>query len=569
MNEVLKLYLSMSFSGGLLILALFLGKLLLQDRISRQWQYYIWMIVILRLLLPFGPEMNLLGKIYQAADQAMSQTAVSRQPQSAFHEAGGALTAGDDQEWNTEPMNDSVEGPMAGWLLQDVRELLSNHIWLIWLVTALGLVIRKVTIYQGFIRYIHAGLMPVSDVAMLDRLSVAAKWAGMKKPVELCINPLISSPLLIGFFHPCIVLPDADISEKDFQYTIVHELTHYKRRDMLYKWLAQVTVCLHWFNPLVHLMNREMMKACEFSCDEAVVVKTGCANAKEYGQTLLDAMWAVGRYQEKLGALTLNENKQLLKERLRAIMRYKKPSKAVTFLTVLLTLCVAFGAVFLGVYQMGNGAGNVYAAGLHDSTPVDTADKPSYQPHLSLNSSAAEYYENNSLPQFSAIFSRLCEEEQNQWLERIYTDGQIAFWGAVVGQMDEDVLEEWLDKALEDGNIQFQSVLFNALDREDEFEEKQEKQEKEWAEAQRAEYQAAGVTMDGKNCYYQGQLVNIFLDVRSTNQSFYTLNMNPKGTVNIRIIRGEDEKITGVAYLTEAEITELFGNWDEPDEAAE
>ena len=138
-----------------------------------------------------------------------------------------------------------------------------------------------------------------------------------------------------------------------------------------------------------------------------------------------------------------------------------------------------------------------------------------------------------------------------------------------VGQMDEDVLEEWLDKALEDGNIQFQSVLFNALDREDEFEEKQEKQEKEWAEAQRAEYQAAGVTMDGKNCYYQGQLVNIFLDVRSTNQSFYTLNMNPKGTVNIRIIRGEDEKITGVAYLTEAEITELFGNWDEPDEAAE
>lgn len=276
-----------------------------------------------------------------------------------------------------------------------------------------------------------------------------------------------------------------------------------------------------------------------------------------------------GRYQEKLGALTLNENKQLLKERLRAIMRYKKPSKAVTFLTVLLTLCVAFGAVFLGVYQMGNGTGNVYAAGLHDSTPVDTADKPSYQPHLSLNSSAAEYYENNSLPQFSAIFSRLREEEQNQWLERIYTDGQIAFWGAVVGQMDEDVLEEWLDKALEDGNIQFQSVLFNALDREDEFEEKQEKQEKEWAEAQRAEYQAAGVTMDGKNCYYQGQLVNIFLDVRSTNQSFYTLDMNPKGTVNIRIIRGEDEKITGVAYLTEAEITELFGDWDEPDEAAE
>ncbi|MDE6973641.1 MAG: hypothetical protein K2P38_11155, partial [Lachnospiraceae bacterium] len=79
------------------------------------------------------------------------------------------------------------------------------------------------------------------------------------------------------------------------------------------------------------------------------------------------------------------------------------------------------------------------------------------------------------------------------------------------------------------------------------------------------EYQAVGVTMDGKEYYYQGQLVNIFLDIRP-NKSFYTLDMNPKGTVNIKIVRDVENKITGVSYMTEAEVIELLGNMDDPDD---
>lgn len=201
-------------------------------------------------------------------------------------------------------------------------------------------------------RYINAGLTPISDIERLDELSIVAEQLGIKKPIELCVNPLVSSPLLIGFFHPCIVLPSADISEKDFRCIVLHELTHYKRCDMFYKCLVQITVCLHWFNPLVHLMSREIIKACEFSCDEAVLAKMGYDNAQDYGKTLLDAMAAVGKYKESLGAVTLSENKQLLKERLGAIMNLKKRSKVIQLLTGLLTLCITFGASFVGVYSV-------------------------------------------------------------------------------------------------------------------------------------------------------------------------------------------------------------------------
>ena len=796
MNAVLKIFLSMSFSGSLLILALLLGKRFLKDKISRQWQYYIWLVVVLRLLFPFEPEVSLLGKTYQAVDQAITQTAsLPPQQQSPLTTPGGNLAPVTGTEQSNRSMNSPTEDLTTAHPFQEVVTLLTDQVWLIWLAAAVVLLIRKATVYQSFIRYIKAGLTPVSDIEILDRLFITAEQAGIKRPVELCVNPLISSPLLIGFFRPCIVLPNADISKKAFQYIVLHELTHYKRRDMFYKWLVQITACLHWFNPLVHLMSREIAKACEFSCDEAVLAKVGSGNAQDYGKTLLDAMAAVGKYKENLGSVTLSENKKLLKERLGAIMKFQKTSRAVKLLTAVLTVCIVLGASFAGVYT----AGNVQAASLSGTTP-DTTGRPSlsldvssaavnvlaatdnqisaeynrdvytvnisqqnrdwkvsiscktsmntndetirlYLPNVDYgdvklktdngymacglirsgniagnfnmasvfltlpegfsgsvnaiansgyfqlvsqddfknttttiidngdwgeiykpknfkengntstftdgtgantirvtrkgsgvmgiytsddfdtsnypdewkelwqdewqgkpwedgwwNSDIEQYYQADSLPLFQIAFSRLDGEEQLAWLEKIYADRDLAFFSVAVRGldtnysvlssfaekvyenadnaffsiladcMDETELEFWLDRALEDSNWAFQSMLFDKLGKEDEFNELEAKREKEWAETQRAEYETAGVTMvDEKTYYYQGQLVNIFLDIRKEG-SFYTLNINPAGTVNIKITRDANNNITGVAYMTEAEVVELLGDMDEPDD---
>ncbi len=589
MNTVLKILLSMSFSGSLLILALLLGKQFLKNKISRQWQYYIWLAVVLRLLLPFGPEVSLMGRVYQAVDQTISQTApLPPQQQLPRKVPGGNPAPAVEAEHYNETVSSPTDDVITAHSLQDIGVLLIDHIWLVWLVAALGLLIRKITIYQGFMQYIHAGLTPVSDIELLDRLSIAAERDGIKKPIELCVNPLISSPILIGFFHPCIVLPSADISEKDFQYIVLHELTHYKRRDMFYKWLVQITVCLHWFNPLVYLMSREVTRACEFSCDEAVLAKMGCSHAQDYGKTLLNAMAAIGRYKENLGAVTLSENKQLLKERLGAIMKFEKKSKAIRLLTGMLTLCIIFSAAFIGIYSTAAAADVPDSINAGNSLEMETKEAG-----VSIEDNSTEidrYYKAGSLPLFEITFSRLDENTQKMWLEQLYADGdnsffsvavrwldtssalfagfaekayadeEMAFFSILTDCMDEAELELWLDRALEDGNRAFQSILFDKLNRGEEFDELKEK----WAEAQTAEYQAVGVTMDGKDYYYQGQLVNIFLDIRP-NKSFYTLNMNPKGTVNIKIVRDVENKITGVSYMTETEVIELLGNMDDPD----
>lgn len=353
MNNVLKVFLSMSLSGSLLILILFSCKQIFKDKISRQWQYYIWLIVIMRLLLPFTPETNLMGTIFQTFDNTTYHTEKyppAQQNQDILNDDKNTPTINNERS-NQKYIN-KMELFTSNQAVQDIITLLVNNIWIIWLVIALILFIRKITIYQSFMRYIKAGQAPISDTELLDRLAILGSQIRIKRAIELCINPLISSPLLIGFFRPCIVLPRVDIAEKDFQYIVLHELTHYRRFDMLYKWLVQITVCLHWFNPLVYLMGKEINKACEFACDEAIVKKLDSSNVQDYGKTLLNSIATVGKYKESLASVTLSESKKLLKERLGAIMNFRKKSNLVVFFTIVITVLFTVGATAIGAYTV-------------------------------------------------------------------------------------------------------------------------------------------------------------------------------------------------------------------------
>ena len=600
MGTVFKKVLSMSFSGSLLILVLLAVKPFLKDKISRQWQYYIWLIVILRLLVPFFSEISLMGRVRQSVDSfylwESEREAGKDAPLSGLKGLSDASDSNiiDNADSNTIDSANSITNGMnlvenragqggetadrpgilkdGGKRLWEQMILLSGYLWAVWLAAGAGLLIRKATMYQSFIRYVKAGAVPVSDIEILERLSVLTAQEHIGRPVELWLNPLISSPMLTGLFRPCIILPDMDVPEKNFRYIVLHELTHYKRRDIVYKWLVQLMVCLHWFNPLVHLMSREIEKACEFSCDEAVLAKTGSGNAKGYGETLLDAMASAGKRAGNSGAVTLSENRELLKERLKAIMNYRKKSKITAVLTGALTLGIVSGTFLIGVYPV-------------EAAPAFTEENvfaTSGKNKETASAQVQKYYEAGSIPLFDIAFSRMEEEQQEEWLDKIYEDGNVSFFSVIrylkadsaivqrfaekayadssasffsiaAGCMSEDALEAWLERALEDENIKFQSILYEKLDREEEL----DALEAELTARQQKEYESFGIIMDGKICYYENQRVHVFLDIRA-NRSFYTLNIDPQGTVSIRVSRNQKDEIEGVAYMTDEEVEELL-----------
>lgn len=348
MSEVFKIALSLSLSGSLLIIVLILCKPLFKNRISKCWQYYIWLVVIARLLLPFSPQTSPVGALFEEVEQIMIQT---QAPSPAKLEIAPAPQSGTDTALQEAAPQSGETPTSAAPGAQRIFKLLLQNLWLVWLVVALILLIRKITIYQGFVKYIKAGRAEVSDTALLDRLALIGEQAGVKTPVELYTNSLIASPLLLGFFRPCIVLPTADLPDSDFAYILLHELTHFKRRDMFYKWLVQLVVCLHWFNPLVSLMGREVSRACELACDEAVIRRLEPEKQRDYGDTLLNAFGFGGSYGAAIASVTLNEGKQLLKERLEAIMAFSKNRKTTAILAVMLVVCLCGGSFMLGAYM--------------------------------------------------------------------------------------------------------------------------------------------------------------------------------------------------------------------------
>lgn len=583
MNLIFQTILSMSLSGTLLILILLLGGRLWKKKLSRQWQYYIWLVVILRLFLPFGPEASLMARADQAAQRVILQITErtwgeslreqrselslnQRLEKNGIFYGNEGEAASELQESESSLIDQEAQWMGSAFLADDspvakAVDTAWKYLWIIWLAAAFAILIRKITVYQSYIRYVTVGAEPVNDAALLDQLAVTAQEMRIGRPIELRVNPLVATPMLVGCFHPCIILPRADVSDEAFQYIVMHELTHYKRRDIVYKWLVQLAVCLHWFNPFVYVMRREIEMACEFACDEAVIRRTGYGRAKDYGETLLGAMVAVGAYREPLASVTMSADKELLKERLGAIMNGGKKTKMAAVITAGLTVGIILGAVFIGVF------------------PTVAADKA-----IAQVEDLEKYYSGRSLPMFHIAFGKLDEKEQEAWLNRIYADGEIdffsvsvwqldadspliqsfaekfyeeddiAFFSVLADQMDEKTLEKWLERALADEKWNFQSMLDDELGREDESDALEKVKEEE----QLAQYREVGVIQNGKKYYYEGQLVNIFLDIHMPNRSFYTLSMNPAGTVNIKIIRAQDGQITGVAYMTEAEVKELI-----------
>jgi hypothetical protein len=147
--------------------------------------------------------------------------------------------------------------------------------------------------------------------------------------------------MLIGLFRPTIILPDCEYTKDQLRYVLMHELTHLRRGDMLIRWLTVIASSVHWFNPIVWLAKREIDRACELACDEAVISSLSDDDKQTYGDTLL---FVAADGKGFPAALAMSENKRNLKERLRGIMLSKKRTRlAIAMSAVMITVAVVGG----------------------------------------------------------------------------------------------------------------------------------------------------------------------------------------------------------------------------------
>ena len=109
-----------------------------------------------------------------------------------------------------------------------------------------------------------------------------------QRSIEVRTRAGLAGPHACGIFRPLILLPEASTHwpHRVRRMVIDHELAHHRRRDPLWRLIAEVACAIHWFNPLVWWLARHHAIQSEFACD-AMVVLNG-ARADHYAEALCD-----------------------------------------------------------------------------------------------------------------------------------------------------------------------------------------------------------------------------------------------------------------------------------------
>ena len=173
------------------------------------------------------------------------------------------------------------------------------------------------------------------------------------REIPLRVSSAADCPMLAGFIHPTLYLPDERISRTDAAFIFRHELTHYKHGDLWLKLLLLAARCLHWFNPLVHLIARFAQEDIEAACDDAVVRGHDGAYRRAYGETILRS--AIAQAQKRKALVScFGDDKKTLIRRFEGLFD-KSVKKRGVALVVMIALLVGSLSCTIAVGDNGKG----------------------------------------------------------------------------------------------------------------------------------------------------------------------------------------------------------------------
>ena len=346
MEHIFLCILSLSLSGALTGLLILLIHPLTKKYFSKRWNYYIWILVIVSLLLPVHFKFASLNKFnthenlsFFAIQQADDSTIANQQSSQFLSEKDNIAkynNANSTKEQNlpsNKPTDDTTLLPQEKPFLSRLVSL-TQTIWILGALLTLSLKLWNYLCFSICLKNNSTKVTDAETAALLRELSIRLSIKKMPKIYE---STIVSSPITFGLWKPVVVLPAKDkttiTNKNQTMLALHHELIHVKRKDLWYKWTYQILLCLHWFNPILYVIGRTLNEDCELSCDEALLGMLTEEGKKTYGNILIDiAQRNVSSYS--IPCTTLLERKEDLKERLCNILNYKKQTKRKIFLSV-------------------------------------------------------------------------------------------------------------------------------------------------------------------------------------------------------------------------------------------
>lgn len=323
-------------TSSVLILALLALRQLFRRTVSRRMQYALWLLVLVRLLVPVNIGTlahNVLSAAapVQAAVEKRLETPVLYTQDSTERRPAQLLPGKESQGEPLSPPSDAAQIAPA----DEYYTVTPTY--------------RTVTLSEALTYVWYAGMAGVGAWFLFTNLRFARALRKARTPyrVEGCRYPVylvsaLPSPCLFGVLRPAVYLNEKALQSPDtLRFVLAHEQTHARHLDPLWSLLRGVCLTVYWFDPLVWLAAVLSREDCELACDEGTLRALGADERAAYGKTLLTLVPVCDKPQNPLlGATTMTSGKRSLKERITRIAENRQAKAAAVFAVVALAALV-------------------------------------------------------------------------------------------------------------------------------------------------------------------------------------------------------------------------------------
>lgn len=356
-------------ASSVLIVILTVMRHFFQGKIGPGLQYAFWLLVAVRLLMPFPvlesqiSVLNIVDVGRQASQRVQTLALEPAQPGTNQEVdpsvAQGGATGATNNNGNIETPSNPTHGQTSGSgsVLSEAKS--GGILRAAWLIGAVA--VGFWFILQNIWLYVK-----------LRKTRQLVERADCRLPVYL--SSYVSSPCIFGLRPAIYIRPDNLTCGQALRYILAHEETHYRHGDHLWSYLRCACLALHWFNPLVWWAAILSRRDCEIACDESTLNRIGDGHRKAYGNTLVSMIGCRARPSELLSATTMSSGKAGMKERITMIAR--KPKMLIgTLLTAILAMAVVVGCTFTGANGSDKDVTLHERAGLTIAIPNEYADQ--------------------------------------------------------------------------------------------------------------------------------------------------------------------------------------------------
>ena len=213
---------------------------------------------------------------------------------------------------------------------------------IVWAVGAAAFFAGSMLSYRRFVHRVRRTACDVRDPELLRIYESERERLGLRQRIPLRQTPEADGPMLVGLVHPVLLLPKSGIPLADAPLILRHELTHAKHKDVLCKMVFLLARCVHWFNPVVHLLAWQGAQDLEIACDQSVVHGLDTDAKRQYGQCILNDV-ACRMYGGTMLTTRLTGGGKAMKTRLQALFSPNKKRRGVA-----LILTAAFALTLVG-----------------------------------------------------------------------------------------------------------------------------------------------------------------------------------------------------------------------------